>query len=64
MYYQFVIYNGYLAGMVNQFYFEVVGVGFYILLSIIILSIIVAGVTLTKGIKKLIKHYNNIRNNC
>ena len=38
MYYQFVIYNGYLAGMVNSFYFEVVGVGFYILLSIIILT--------------------------
>ena len=64
MYYQFVIYNNYLAGMINQFYFEVAGVGFYILLAIIILSIIVVGVTLTKSIKKLIKHYHNIRNNC
>lgn len=64
MYYQFIIYQGYLAGMVNSFYFEVVGVGFYILLAIIILSIISAGVTLIKSIKQLINKYHNIRNNC
>lgn len=65
MYYQFIIYQGYIAGMINQYSIEITGVGFYILLGIIVLSLIVSGITLTKGLKGIIKkHYFKIRSNC